>query len=57
MRSGNITGWNKQSESLFGWRRDEAVGRLLTETIIPKRYHEAHRDGLSIIGKLEEERS
>src|SRR6185295_17480724 len=27
-------------------KRDEAVGQLLTETIIPQRYHKAHRDGL-----------
>ncbi|HSE43199.1 MAG TPA: PAS domain S-box protein, partial [Acidobacteriota bacterium] len=44
--SGVITGWNKQAESLFGWNREEAVGKLLTQTIIPKRYREAHRAGL-----------
>jgi diguanylate cyclase (GGDEF)-like protein/PAS domain S-box-containing protein len=43
---GKITDWNKQSEVIFGWKRDEAIGRLLTETIIPERYHKAHRDGL-----------
>ena len=44
--SGIINGWNKQAESLFGWKRDEAIGRQLTQTIIPKRYREAHRAGL-----------
>jgi PAS domain S-box-containing protein len=24
-----ITGWNKQAELIFGWKNDEAVGRLL----------------------------
>ena len=44
--TGIINGWNKQAESLFGWKRDEAIGRQLTQTIIPKRYREAHRAGL-----------
>lgn len=45
-KSGVITGWSAQAESLFGWPRTEAMGRLLTETIIPERYREAHRLGL-----------
>ena len=32
---GLITSWNPQAESLFGWHEDEAVGLLLTETVIP----------------------
>ncbi len=45
-KSGVITGWSAQAESLFGWTRSEATGRLLAETIIPERYREAHRLGL-----------
>jgi len=45
-RAGVITGWSTQAESLFGWSRTEAIGRLLAETIIPDRYREAHRHGL-----------
>lgn len=45
-RSGAITGWSAQAESLFGWSRAEAIGRSLAETIIPAPYHEAHRHGL-----------
>ncbi len=44
--TGRITDWNKQAEVIFGWKREEAIGKLLTETIIPERYHKAHRDGL-----------
>ncbi len=44
--AGIITGWNKQAESLFGWDREEAIGRLVSQTSIPKRYREAHRAGL-----------
>ena len=44
---GRITSWNPQAESLFGWREDEAVGLLLTETVIPPAHREAHGRGLA----------
>jgi diguanylate cyclase (GGDEF)-like protein/PAS domain S-box-containing protein len=31
---GIITGWNSQAEKIFGWSRDEAIGRALHEVII-----------------------
>jgi PAS domain S-box-containing protein len=43
---GVITGWNPQAEAVFGWPRDEALGRPLADTIIPSQYREAHRRGL-----------
>ena len=43
---GRITDWNPQAESTFGWLREEALGRLLSHTIIPFRYREAHDRGL-----------
>jgi PAS domain S-box-containing protein len=43
---GHITSWNPQAESLFGWREDEAVGLLLTETVIPPVHREAVSRGL-----------
>lgn len=45
--SGTITGWNRQAEAAFGWSRDEAVGRLVAETIIPARYRKAHARGIA----------
>ncbi len=33
--SGIIMDWNTQAVVIFGWTREEAVGRLLSETIIP----------------------
>lgn len=45
-RSGIITDWNAQAVAIFGWTREEAVGRLLSETIIPARDREAHALGL-----------
>jgi PAS domain S-box-containing protein len=43
---GKITGWNPQAEAVFGWKREEILGRLLADTIIPHLQREAHRDGL-----------
>lgn len=43
---GVITGWNKQAELIFGWSHDEAVGRLMHETVIPVRFREKHVLGM-----------
>jgi PAS domain S-box-containing protein len=43
---GRVTEWNAQSETMFGWRRDEALGRTLSELFIPHRYRDAHDNGL-----------
>ena len=43
---GIITGWNAQAEKIFGWPREEAVGRMMDETIIPPQYRGAHKQGL-----------
>ena len=42
-QSGRVTEWNAAAETLFGYGRDDAIGRLLDELIIPPRYREAHR--------------
>jgi PAS domain S-box-containing protein len=47
MRSdGVVADWNDRAVSVFGWSRDEAVGRTMANLIIPERYREAHRNGL-----------
>ena len=43
---GIITGWNSQAASMFGYQEQEISGRLLSETILPLRYREAHSNGL-----------
>jgi PAS domain S-box-containing protein len=43
---GNIVIWNAQAEKVFGWTREEAVGRELSKTIIPVAYREAHDKGM-----------
>jgi len=44
---GVITDWNAEAEKTFGWSRQEAVGRALAETLIPRRDRKAHRRGLA----------
>jgi PAS domain S-box-containing protein len=43
---GRITEWNLQAGAIFGWQREEALGRLVSETVIPVRHREAHKRGL-----------
>ena len=43
---GCITDWNSRAESMFGWRREEAVGQLVSEMVIPMRYRSDHQRGL-----------
>jgi len=44
--TGVITDWNRSSERMFGWSSQEAIGRPLSETIIPAASRRAHREGL-----------
>lgn len=43
---GRIIDWNPQAEQILGWTKSEALGRILSDTIIPPQYREAHREGL-----------
>jgi PAS domain S-box-containing protein len=43
---GIITDWNKRAEECFGWSRPEALGRRMSETIIPLQYRAPHENGL-----------
>ncbi len=43
---GEISGWNTQAESMFGWSRSEALGRSLSDTIIPPTFRASHIRGL-----------
>jgi PAS domain S-box-containing protein len=44
--TGIVTDWNAQATAIFGWSREEALGRALSETIIPERDRQAHEEGL-----------
>jgi PAS domain S-box-containing protein len=43
---GVVADWNDRAVSIFGWSREEAVGRIMSDLIIPERYRDAHRNGL-----------
>jgi len=44
--AGIVTEWNAQATAVFGWTREEAMGKLLSDTIIPERDREAHAQGI-----------
>lgn len=35
---GRITDWNPQAQKLFGWSREEVLGRPMASTLLPERY-------------------
>jgi len=43
---GVVSSWNNNAASIFGWTREEAVGRMLHELIIPPRFHKMHLKGM-----------
>jgi PAS domain S-box-containing protein len=43
---GRIVEWNPKAEAIFGWRRAEALGKTVAETIIPPEMRGAHTMGL-----------
>jgi PAS domain S-box-containing protein len=53
---GTVTGWNDLAAEMFGWSRNETVGRQLAELIIPERYREEHYRGLKLFLETGEEK-
>ena len=43
---GRITDWNPRAEEIFGWTRQEALGRTVADTIVPPRFRQAHEEGM-----------
>ncbi|AWN23962.1 hypothetical protein DKM44_12595 [Deinococcus irradiatisoli] len=41
-----VVEWNPAAERTFGWTREEALGRSLSELIVPPAYREAHERGM-----------
>ena len=41
-----IIDWNRTAERMFGWPREEAVGRVITDLIVPPAHREAHHRGM-----------
>jgi PAS domain S-box-containing protein len=38
--------WNPKAEQIFGWNAQEVIGKILSDTIIPPQYREAHHQGM-----------
>ncbi len=47
---GYIIEWNKASEIIFGWKKEEVMGMALSKIIIPSQYRQAHEKGLKEYG-------
>ena len=43
---GEVCGWNKVAEQVFGWPYIETKGRMLADLIIPEIHRAAHAEGL-----------
>ncbi len=43
---GFIIEWNRRAEEIFGYSREEALGREISETIIPHKYRRRHNLGV-----------
>jgi PAS domain S-box-containing protein len=46
--SSQIIDWNAQAEAMFGWSREEALGRNMAELILPQRYRASHAKGIAM---------
>lgn len=43
---GVIREWNKEAERMFGWSRQEAIGRSFAETVVPASHRDLHKESL-----------
>jgi PAS domain S-box-containing protein len=43
---GTVADWNDRAAELFGWSREQAIGRPMAELIIPPQHRAAHHRGL-----------
>ena len=48
---GKISYWNPAAENIFGYRKQEIIGKKLHETIAPQRYQEPFRKGFQTFQK------
>jgi len=51
---GHIVEWNRQAERTLGWSRSEALGRLMSELIIPPGLREGHEAGMTHLRRTRE---
>lgn len=46
---GRVLDWNRRAEQLFGWTRQEALGRDVADLIVPDRHQSQHREGFAAV--------
>lgn len=44
---GNIVEFSESAERIFGHKKDDIVGKLMSEIIVPERYRDAHNKGMA----------
>lgn len=44
---GRVIDYNKSAQAVFGWTREEILGRTMEETIIPPQHRKAHSRGMA----------
>lgn len=44
---GHVAGWSDKAERTFGWTRAEAMGRRLSDLIVPAEFREGHERGIT----------
>ncbi|MHB8510283.1 MAG: PAS domain-containing sensor histidine kinase [Candidatus Dormibacteria bacterium] len=52
---GVVAFWSRQAEVMFGWAESEALGRSMTDLMIPPRFREPHRRGLAEVSEGDSE--
>jgi diguanylate cyclase (GGDEF)-like protein/PAS domain S-box-containing protein len=53
---GRLTEFNPAAEAIFGWQRDEVIGRPMADLIIPERHRAAHHAGMARFVTTREQR-
>ncbi|AMA55213.1 PAS domain S-box protein [Bradyrhizobium sp. CCGE-LA001] len=56
-QTGSILNWNSQAEQLFGWRRDEVLGKSTIDLIVAESERERVRTGLKRFLENEDDRT
>lgn len=45
-KEGNILEWTGQATSIFGWHKEEVLGKELGQIIVPEQHRSAHNEGM-----------
>jgi len=45
-QQGDVIGWNREAERVFGYTQAYATGKNLADLIVPQQYREAHLEGM-----------